>query len=138
MSQVKPPIQQRSSFIAISETSHVQAIAKALVKISDAWLLSDVEATSLFDVTHEAWKNIEAGTFEDEFSVGQVTRASLLIGVYKNLNELFNGPLKNDWPRQSNTGTIFSGQAPVTMMIEGGLPSIKMVGRHVESLRNGY
>jgi len=138
MSQVEPPIQRNSSFIAISETLHVEAIAKGLVRISNAWSLTDLEATSLFDVTSATWKNMKAGSFEGEFSADQVARASLLIGIYKNLNELFNGPLTDGWPKQLNTGTLFSGRAPVKMMMEGGLPSMKLVRRHVESLGNGW
>nr|WP_306112381.1 hypothetical protein [Roseovarius sp. MMSF_3448] len=42
---------------------------------------------------------MKAGTYKGILDQDKVTRASLLIGLYKGLRLLFNGPLTFGWPK---------------------------------------
>ncbi len=108
-----------------------------MVQMAKIWSLSNVEATSLFGVTLVNWDRMKAGAFKGEFDEDQMTRIAHLLGKFKGLNMLFNGPLADGWPKRANSGSLFNGQSPVTSMIEGGLPSIKKVKLHIEALRCG-
>lgn len=37
----------------------------------------------------------------------------------------------------SNKGPLFEGRRPIDVMIEGGIPKLLLVRRHVDALRGG-
>ena len=41
------------------------------------------------------------------------------------------------WVRLPNTGPLFAGRTPVQAMIDGGIPLMLEVRRHVDALRGG-
>ena len=41
------------------------------------------------------------------------------------------------WARLRNRGPLFENRAPVDAMIEGGIPTMLDVRRHVDALRGG-
>jgi len=67
----------------------------------------------------------------------KVTRASLIIGIFKGLRLLFNGPLTYGWTKTANQGPGFNGQTPVQVMIAGGIPAMMSVRQHIDALRGG-
>jgi hypothetical protein len=64
-------------------------------------------------------------------------RASLIVGIFKGLRLLFNGPLEHGWPKAANAGPLYQGRSPVAFMIEGGIPAMMRVRDHVDALRGG-
>ncbi|MHA1158992.1 MAG: antitoxin Xre/MbcA/ParS toxin-binding domain-containing protein, partial [Alphaproteobacteria bacterium] len=66
-----------------------------------------------------------------------VTRASLMIGIFKGLRLLFNGPLTYGWPKTPNAGSGFDGRTPVQVMCQGGIPAMTQVRLHIDALRGG-
>ena len=122
---------------SVSESDRIEVIVKAVVRIAKAWKLSNVEAAALFDVPSATWSRMKAGTYKGLLDQDKVTRASLLIGLFKGLRLLFNGPLTNGWPKTANTGPGFNGKSPVQIMCEGGIPAMIQVRQHIDALRGG-
>jgi Antitoxin Xre-like helix-turn-helix domain len=121
----------------VAEGDKIAAIVKAVVRAADAWGLSNAEAAALFDVPSATWGRMKVGTFKGVLDQDKVTRASLLIGLYKGLRLLFNGPLTYGWPKTANNGAGFNGKTPVQVMSEGGIPAMMKVLQHIDALRGG-
>lgn len=121
----------------VAEADKIAAIVKAVVRAADAWGLSNTEAAALFDVPSATWSRMKAGTYKGTLDQDKVTRASLLIGLFKGLRLLFNGPLTYGWPKTANTGPGFNGRTPVQVMCDGGIPAMMKVRQHIDALRGG-
>jgi hypothetical protein len=121
----------------IDQQDKIAAIIKGIVRTADAWGLSNMEAAMLFDVPTATWGRMKAGTYKGVLDQDKVTRASLLIGLFKGLRLLFNGPLTYGWPKTTNTGPGFNGKTPVQIMSEGGIPAMVKMRQHIDALRGG-
>ncbi|WP_274424886.1 antitoxin Xre-like helix-turn-helix domain-containing protein [Chelativorans sp. YIM 93263] len=111
------------------------AVVKALSRIAAQWKLTNDEAAALAGVNVRTWSRMKDGTFAGNLNQDQLMRASLLIGLFKGLRLLFNGPLTYGWPKRPNDG--FGGRTPVDVMIEGGIPEMMRMRRHIDGLRGG-
>jgi hypothetical protein len=60
-----------------------------------------------------------------------------LIGIFKGLRLLFSEKLADEWVGLPNKGPLYAGCRPLDVMIEGGIPSLLLVRRHVDALRGG-
>jgi hypothetical protein len=121
----------------VSDRDEVAAIVKAVVRAADAWGLTTAEAAALFDVPTATWNRMKSATFNGSLDRDKVTRASLIIGLYKGLRLLFNGPLTHGWPTLPNRGDPYEGRRPVDVMIAGGIPAMSGVRQHIDALRGG-
>lgn len=121
----------------IADRDKIATIVKAVVRAADAWNLSNSEAAALFDVPSATWSRMKAGTYKGVLDQDKVTRASLLVGLFKGLRLLFNGPLTYAWPKTANSGPGFNGKSPVQIMCEGGIPAMMKVRQHIDALRGG-
>ena len=137
MPALAPRTAREQSVHAISETNKVAAIVKAVVRTSDAWDLTNREAANLFDVPIATWNRMKAGVYRGRLDQDKVTRASLIIGIFKGLRLLFNGPLTYRWPKTANRGPDFNGRTPVQIMVAGGIPAMMAIRRHIDALRGG-
>lgn len=137
MSQTLVRIPQNNGLAPLNERSQIDATVKAVVRIAEAWSLTNAEAASLFDVPSATWSRMKAGTYKGNLDQDKVTRASLMVGLFKGLRLLFNGPLTYGWPKAPNTGSGFKGRAPVDVMIAGGIPVMIRARQHVDVLRGG-
>ncbi|GAB4361020.1 MAG: hypothetical protein Kow0026_23810 [Oricola sp.] len=111
------------------------AIAKALARIAGYWKLTNEEAAALAGVNVRTWSRMKDGSFRGTLNQDQMMRASLLVGLFKGLGLLFNGPLTHGWPKAPNAG--FGGRTPVQVMIEGGIPAMVRMRNHIDALRGG-
>lgn len=67
-----------------------------------------------------------------------LTRISGILGIHKALGILF--PIEAEamtWLKGAHHGEVFGGQAPLEVMIEGGLDGILIVRRYLDSWRGG-
>jgi uncharacterized protein (DUF2384 family) len=67
----------------------------------------------------------------------ELTRVSLLIGIFKALNILFNEKLANQWVLRPNSNPMFQDAPPLSAMIRGGVPGMLSVRRLLDSRRGG-
>ena len=123
--------------ISGSDASHVVTIVKAITRVADAWKLTNIEAAGLMDVPTATWSRMKAGSFKGKLDQDKMTRASLIIGLYKGLRLLFNGPLTFGWPKLPNKGPGYDGSTPIQLMRRGGIPSMIAVRQHIDALRGG-
>jgi hypothetical protein len=112
-------------------------IVKAVTRAADFWALRNGEAAALFDVPLATWNRMKAGQFRGALDRDKRMRASLIVGIFKGLRLLFNGPLEHGWPKARNAGPLYRGLSPVELMIEGGIPAMMRVRDHVDALRGG-
>jgi len=121
----------------VAERERIVVIVKAVVRIADAWNLSNAEAAALLDVPSATWGRMKSGTYRGVLNQDRVTRASLLVGLFKGLRLLFSGPLTYGWPITENSGHGFDGKSPVQVMCDGGIPAMVRVRQHIDALRGG-
>jgi hypothetical protein len=112
-------------------------IIEAVARTVDLWEMKNTEAAALFDVPLATWNRMKAGQFRGVLDNDKLTRASLIIGIFKGLRLLFNGPLQYGWPRMPNAGAPYTGQTPLAYMIAGGIPAMMKVRSHIDALRGG-
>jgi hypothetical protein len=130
-------MEDRDGLAPIHERDRIGTVVKAIVRIADAWDLTNAQAASLFDVPIATWSRMKAGSYRGVLDQDKVTRASLMVGIFKGLRILFNGPLTNGWPKLPNKGPQFNERSPVEVMIAGGIPSMMGVRQHIDALRGG-
>ena len=112
-------------------------IVKAVVKACDFWNLTNREAAQLFDVPIATWNRMKAGQYRGTLDRDKAMRASLIIGIFKGLRLLFNGPLAYGSPLARNGGPPYQGLTPVEFMISGGIPAMMRVRDHIDAMRGG-
>lgn len=107
---------------------------QALVKL---WSLTGHEAAALLAVSPSTWDRLKRTGPQAPLNQDQLTRVSALVGTLKGLRLLFADDLAERWPKLANKGRLFEGRTPVESMIEGGIPRMLEVRRHVDALRGG-
>ena len=121
---------ERPQVAPIADREQVSVIVKAVVRAGQ-------EGAALFDVPQATWDRMKQDAFKGRLDRDKVTRASLIIGIFKGLRLLFNGPLTTEWPTLANKGAPYNGRRPVDMMIAGGIPAMAAVRQHIDALRGG-
>jgi uncharacterized protein (DUF2384 family) len=110
---------------------------KAMKGIAAHWQLRGHEIAALLGVSPSTWDRMAAGKWEQSLSQDQLTRVSAVVGVFKGLHLLFADDMADRWARLRNKGAPFDHRTPIDVMIEGGIPAMLDVRRHVDALRGG-
>jgi hypothetical protein len=111
---------------------------KAMKGIAAHWRLRGNEIAALLGVSPSTWDRMAAGKWEQALSQDQLTRVSAVVGVFKGLHLLFADDMADRWARLRNKGPLFDNRTPVETMIDGGIPAMLDVRRHVDALRGGH
>lgn len=109
------------------------AAIEAFVDISDKWGLRSHDARLLLGgISSRRYytlkKNHRGLLTQDE-----LTRLSLLIGIFKALNTLFSEKLANQWMSRPNSNPMFKNQPPLVFLIQGGMPGMLAVRQLLDS-----
>ncbi len=113
------------------------AAIKAMKRIADHWHLKGHESAALLGVSASTWDRMAAERWDQSLSQDQLTRVSAIVGVFKGLHLLFADQMADRWTRLRNKGPLFENRTPIDAMIEGGIPMMLDVRRHVDALRGG-
>ncbi len=113
------------------------AALEAIRGLAKAWGVTGDEMAALLGVSPNTWDRIKGAAWGQALSQDQLTRASAMIGVFKGLHLLFADAMADRWVRLRNAGPMFANRTPVETMIEGGIPTMIDVRRHVDALRGG-
>ena len=113
------------------------AVIIGLRGVAKHWGLTGAESATLLSVSTSTWDRILADSWRQSFSQDQMTRASALIGIFKGLHLLFADDMADRWPQLNNAGPLFNEKTPIETMVEGGIPAMLDVRRHVDALRGG-
>lgn len=111
---------------------------KAYRRLVEQWGLTGLQAAALLGVSVSTWERLKPeAEGRRTLSQDQMTRVSVLVGIYKGLHLLFADAMADRWPMLPNTGPLFAGRTPVTAMIEGGIPLMLDTRRYVDAVRGG-
>jgi uncharacterized protein (DUF2384 family) len=113
------------------------AAIKGLLRIAKHWKLRDDDSRALLggisSGSFYALKNLARKTLNED----QLTRISLLIGIYKALNILYSQKLADAWITLPNTNPMFGGDWPLNYVKKGGIPAFLRVRQLLDSRRGG-
>ncbi|NVK35536.1 MAG: DUF2384 domain-containing protein [Rhodobacteraceae bacterium] len=123
--------------LANSERDKIATLLKAVTRLAEQWSLTNDEAAALLDVSGPTWSRMKSGTYKGELDRDKITRISLLVGIFKGLRLLFNGPLTLGWIKTPNQGSLFQGRMPLHVMTDGGILAMSRVRQHIDALRGG-
>ena len=109
----------------------------AFFSIVEKWQLRNEDAMALLGGASngryfELKKNRKGLLSQDE-----LTRISLLIGIFKALNILFNSRLANQWASRPNSNPMFGDAPPLQLLTRAGVPGMIGVRRLLDSRRGG-
>jgi hypothetical protein len=113
------------------------AAVKGLFRIAGHWSLRDEDTRALLGgLSSGSFYNMKARTAKilDE---DQLTRISLLIGIYKALNILYSPKLADAWISLANSNPMFGGDSPLGYMKKGGIPAFLRVRQLLDARRGG-
>ena len=114
------------------------AAVAGVVRLAEIWRLTSTEICSLMgDVSERTWFRMKKGQWDGALSQDTLTRISALIGIFKGLRLLFSEPLADEWVRLPNKGPLYGGRRPLDVMVNGGIPKMLQVRRHIDALRGG-
>lgn len=113
------------------------AAVKGVLRIAAQWNLRDGDTRALLG-------GLSTGSFYNLKSQpakildgDQLTRVSLLIGIYKALNILYGPKLADAWISLPNTNPMFGGASPLNYMERGGIPAFVRVRQLLDARRGG-
>ena len=113
------------------------AAIKGLLRIATHWKLRDEDTRDLLG-------GISSGSFyalknraSKTLGTDQLTRISLLIGIYKALNILYSPKLADAWMTLPNTNPMFGGDSPLHYLKKGGIPAFVRVRQLLDARRGG-
>lgn len=113
------------------------AAIKGLIRIAHHWKLRDDDTRALLGGistgSFYAMKNRAAKTMDED----QLTRISLLVGIYKALNILYSPKLADAWITLPNTNLMFGGDSALNYMKKGGIPAVLRVRQLLDARRGG-
>jgi hypothetical protein len=113
------------------------AAVRGLLRVASHWKLRDedtrdllggMSSGSFYAMKSRGSKNLD----EDE-----LTRISLLIGIYKALNILYSPRLANAWMKLPNANPMFGGDSPLTYIRRGGIPALLRIRQLLDARRGG-
>ena len=114
------------------------AAVDGILRLAEIWRLTSAESCALLgDVSERTWFRMKKGEWTGTLSQDTLTRISALVGIFKGLRLLFSEPLSDEWVRLPNKGPLYGGRRPLDAMIEGGIPKMLEVRRHIDALRGG-
>lgn len=110
---------------------------KGLFRVAAHWKLSGNDARALLG-------GISSGSFYTLKSrptrvldEDQLTRISLLLGIYKALNILYSQKLADGWVSLPNSNPMFGGDSPLNYIKKGGIPALLRLRQLLDARRGG-
>lgn len=120
-----------------NRTRLTPAAVEGLIRIAKHWKLRDEDTRALLggmsSGSFYALKNRAAKTLDED----QLTRISLLIGIYKALHILYSQKLADAWMALPNTNPMFRGDSPLDYLKKGGIPASVRVRQLLDARRGG-
>lgn len=135
-----PPLRpgaEPQNFSHEEDRARLGAVAlKAYRSLAKKWSLTNAEAAKLIGISESSWDRVKSGK-DLALNQDQMTRVSVLVGIFKGLNLLFADKMADEWVRLSNRGPLFDRRTPIEAMIENGIPFMLDVRRLVDAVRGG-
>jgi hypothetical protein len=120
-----------------SRTRLSPAAIKGIIRIAGRWKLRDEDTRALLGGMSSGSFYGLKGRPNKALDEDQLTRISLLIGVFKALNILYSQKLADSWISLPNTNPMFGGDSPLNYMKKGGIPAIIRIRQLLDARRGG-
>lgn len=109
----------------------------AFFKITELWDLNNETAMAMLGgVSNGRYYELKRKR-KGLLTQDELTRVSLLIGIFKSLNILFSRKLANEWISRPNSNPMFNYAAPQVLLTHGGMPGMISVRRLLDGRRGG-
>jgi len=113
------------------------AAIKGLLGVAAHWKLRDDDTRVLLGgISSGSFYALKSGATKT-LAEDQLTRISLLIGIYKALNILYSAKLADAWMTLPNAYPMFGGDAPLHYVKTGGIPAFLRVRQLLDARRGG-
>ncbi len=113
------------------------AAIKGLLRIARRWKLRDDDTRTLLGgISSGSFYALKSGTAKT-LDEDQITRCSLVIGIYKALNILYSPKLADAWIALPNTNPMFAGSSPLDYARQGGIPALLRIRQLLDIRRGG-
>lgn len=113
------------------------AAVKGLIRIARHWKLRDDDTRALLggmsNGSFYGLKSHASKTLDED----QLTRVSLLVGIFKALNILYSPKLANAWMTLPNNNPMFAGEFPLNYARRGGIPALLRIRQLLDARRGG-
>jgi hypothetical protein len=110
---------------------------KGMLRLAQHWGLRDEDTRVLLggmsNGSFYGLKQRPARTLDED----QLTRISLLVGIYKALNILYSPKLADAWMTLPNTNPMFGGDTPLSYARRGGIPALLRIRQLLDARRGG-
>lgn len=123
------------------------AAIKGMVRIAEHWKLRDndtrallggISSGSFYALKSRGGKALDAKVPDARIlDEDQLTRISLVVGIYKALNILYSQKLADAWITLPNTNPMFAGNSPLSYVKSGGIPAFLRVRQLLDARRGG-
>jgi hypothetical protein len=114
-----------------------RAAIPAFFKVAEAWRLRDESARQLLGgVSNGVFYQLKGGR-KKTLDQDKLTRISLLLGIFRALNILYDRQLADAWLTRPNTNPMFGGEPPLQYLIRGGVPALTRVRQLLDARRGG-
>ncbi|HST09969.1 MAG TPA: MbcA/ParS/Xre antitoxin family protein [Terriglobales bacterium] len=110
---------------------------EAFFGVVDSWNVTGDDAMALLGgISNGRFYELKR-TRRGVLTQDELTRVSLLIGVFKALNILFSRKLADQWVSRPNSNPMFGNTSPLNLLIRRGVPGMLDVRRLLDSRRGG-
>ncbi|MFC4765480.1 MbcA/ParS/Xre antitoxin family protein [Dyella koreensis] len=109
---------------------------RAFFNLAERWGLRIGDQRKLLgdppESTFYKWKRQQAGSLSRDV----LERISYLLGIYKDLQILFNDPQQADnWVHKANKAPLFGGQSAMQRMLSGNVADLYVVRQYLDAQR---
>jgi len=109
----------------------------AFFKLARAWQLRDESARHLLGgVSNGMYYQLKSGR-KKTLGQDELTRISLLVGIFRALNVLYSRKLADAWVQLANKNPLFQGEPPLRYMLQGGVPALVRIRQLLDSRLEG-
>jgi hypothetical protein len=113
------------------------AAIRGLFRIAKHWKLRDEDTRTLLGgMSSGSFYNLKSGATRS-LGEDQLTRISLLVGIFKAVNILYSRKLADAWIGLPNSNPMFAGEPPLNYMRKGGIPALLRVRQLLDARRGG-
>ena len=114
-----------------------RAAVRGILRLAAHWKLRDDDTRALLggmsSGSFYAMKSRSAKILDED----QITRVSLLLGIFKALNILYSEKLADAWISLPNNNPMFAGDTPLAYVRKGGIPALIRVRQLLDARRGG-
>ena len=113
------------------------AAIKGVIRVAARWNLRDEDTRALLGgISSGSFYGLK-GRANKTLDEDQLTRVSLLIGIYKALNILYGQKLADAWIALPNANPMFGGDSALNYLKRGGIPAFLRVRQLLDARRGG-